>query len=185
MRPTLPFGSRLSLDTDMGSGELGVLVVGGFLGGALGGFVMWVFGSAALVLLGMLFGLQSLGGGWLAMLAVSVLMTVPFAMFVSGSINGFVNRVIMLSRESPALQKVLVPMLNRSAMTTTTVALGTLFGLALGAIAYLVLVPIRLAVAGMASVSLTDLVLTTVVGIVAFVVYGAVLGVVYGMLLES
>ncbi len=169
----------------METGELGVLLVGGFVGGALAGFLMWVFSSPALLLLGMLLGLQSLGGGWIAALAVSVFLSVPFAMFVSGSINGFVNRVIMLSRESPALQKVLVPMLNRSALTTTTAALGALYGLAIGAIGYLVLVPIRLAIAGLGSVTLAGLVVTTVVGIVAFVVYGTVLGVVYGMLLES
>lgn len=182
MTPALPFGSRLDLDVE--TGDLGVLVVGGFLGGALAGMLMWVFDSAALLLLGSVFGLQSLGGGWIATLALSIIMSVPFAIFVSGSINGFVNRVIMLSRESPALQKVLVPMLNRSALTTTTAALGSLYGFAIGAVGYLVLVPLRLALVG-TSISLASLVVTTVVGIVAFVVYGCVLGVAYGALVES
>ena len=184
MTPTLPFSSRVTLDLDVETGELGVLAIGGFLGGALAGMLMWVFSSTALWLLGSVFGLPSLGGGWIAVLVLSILMSVPFAVFVSGSINGFVNRVIMLSRESPALQKVLVPMLNRSALTTTTAALGNLYGLAIGAIGYLVLVPVRLALTG-ASVPLPALIVATVVGIVAFVVYGSVLGVAYGMMLES
>ncbi|MFD1514041.1 hypothetical protein [Halomarina rubra] len=181
MRLTVPSVGEGRIDLD--TGEVGMLAAGGFLGAALAGTTMQIFDQVAMLLTGSLVGLGSVGGGWLATLVFGVVLAVPFGAVVSGSINGFVNRVIVLSSQSDALQRVLVPLLNRSALAVTTSALGAGYGLVVGVGVYLVAAPVWATLAG--SVAVASLVVPCLVGVVASVVYGATLGVVYGLLLEA
>lgn len=183
MRTSVPFdlGRRVDLDP----GELGGLAVGGFLGASLAGVAMWVVDVLAMRLLGALVGLDTVGGGWLATLLLGVVLAVPFGAFVSGSIDGFVARVIGLSSRSDALQRLLVPLLNRSALAVTTAALGAAYGFAVGTLVYLLAVPLWLTAVGSGAAATPAIVVACVVGAIAFVVYGTALGTVYGVFLEA
>lgn len=168
-----------NLDTE----ELTASVGGGLAGGAAAAGVMWLWNDRLLVELGTLV-TDTVGWGVAVTLALGVVFALPFGAFVARSIDGFVSKVMMLSQRSDALRKLLVPMLQRSALATTTYTLGQGYGLAIGVLFHLLALPVIVGAFG-ATVPFPYLTVTGLGGLVAWVVYGAVLGLVYGLVLES
>lgn len=163
--------------------ELTAAVGGGLAGGLAAAAVMWLWNDRLLAELGAMV-TGSVEWGIAVTLALGVVFALPFGAFVARSIDGFVSRVMMLSRRSDALRKLLVPLLQRSALATTTYALGQGYGLAVGVLFHLLALPFLVGAFG-ASVPFPYLTATGLGGLVAWVVYGAVLGLVYGLVLES
>lgn len=163
--------------------ELTATTGGGLAGGVAAAAVMWLWNDELLAELGAFVG-GGVGPGVAVALALGVVFALPFGAFVARSIDGFVNRVMMLSRRSEALQTVLVPLLKRSALATTTYSLGQGYGLAVGVVFHLLALPPLLGAVGVAA-PFPYLTLTGLGGLVAWVVYGAVLGLVWGLVMEA
>ena len=177
--------SMSRVDEYIESDEVVAVVTGGVTGAAVGGLVMTIFALDSIRTVGQLVGAGSLNGGWLVLLPLGVLLAIPFAAFVSGSINSFVNQVIMLSSQYSVLQKVLVPLLNRSALAVTTSSLGAIYGLVVGVVFYLLLLPAWLAVVMGSSIAVPYLTIPGLVGVVGWLLYGNVLGLTYGLFMEA
>ena len=167
------------------SDEVAAVLTGGITGSVVGGLLMQILSMDSIRTLGGLVGTESLNGGWFALLPLGVLLAIPFAAFVSGSINGFVNEIIMLSSRHPALQKALVPLLNRSALAVTTSSLGAVYGVTVGVVFYLLLVPAWLAVGTGSSIAVPYLTVPGLVGVVGWLLYGTMLGLTYGLFMEA
>ena len=176
-------GSRLSPSIDMTAVE-GV-VIGGLFGALQAGLVMSLYRTEMVYEIGGIVGLYSLNGGWYVLLALGILFGIPFVAFVSGSINSFANTVIMLSSRSSALQKVLVPLLKRSALGVTCAGVGQLYGVGVGVLFQLVALPVWLRFVMGLSVPVPYLTVGGVVGVVAWALYGGAMGLVYGLILEN
>ena len=164
--------------------EIEAAVAGGLAGGFQAALVIQVYDTDAIKRIGAAVGASTLNGGWLAMLALGVLFALPFSLFVSSSIDAFVSKVMVLSSRNEQLRKLLVPLLQRSALTTTTVALGNGYGIAIGVAFSLFALPIWLTVATGVSAVIPNLTVGGLVGVVAWALYGGTLGLVYGLLLE-
>ncbi|WP_433627286.1 hypothetical protein [Halomicrococcus sp. NG-SE-24] len=177
--------SLADFDLSLGVDEGEAIVAGGLAGAVQAGLVVQLWDTSSIHRIGALVGADSLNGGWLVLLALGVLFAVPFGVFVSGSINTFVNRVIMLSSQRPMLQKVLVPLLNRSALAVTTNALGNVYGLGVGIVFHLVLMPLWLSVFMGVQTPVPYLTVTGLVGVLGWTLYGGVLGLVYGLVMEA
>lgn len=173
------------IDDYLESDEVVSVVTGGVAGATVCGLVMHILATDSIRTLGSLVGAGSINGGWLVLLPLGVLLAIPFAAFVSGSINGFVNRVIVLSSQHASLQKVLVPLLNRSALAVTTASLGAIYGLAVGLVFYLLVVPAWLIVVMGDSIAVPYLTIPGLVGVVGWLLYGNVLGLTYGLFMEA
>ncbi len=119
--------------------------------------------------------------GWLALLALSAAFSLLFVEFLSRTVNSFVQHVIATSSQQELLQKLLVPLLRRSALTVTAVNLGLGYGLLVGVAFYGVLLPawLKFVVGVPAPVPNVD-----VVGVLVWVIYGGLLGAVYGQAME-
>lgn len=167
-----------AIDTE----ELTATLSGGLLGGVSAAGVMWLWNDVLLAELGAFVG-GDVAAGVAVMVALAVVFALPFGAFVARSIDGFVNSVMLLSRRSQVLQTVLVPMLKRSALATTTYSLGQGYGLAVGVVFHLLALPLLLGAVDVA-VPFPYLTLTGLGGLVAWVVYGAVLGLVWGLAME-
>lgn len=176
-------GSRLSPSIDMTAVE-GV-VIGGLFGALQAGLVMSLYRTEMVYEIGGIVGLYSLNGGWYVLLALGVLFGIPFVAFVSGSINSFANTIIMLSSRSSALQKVLVPLLKRSALGVTCAGVGQLYGVGVGVLFQLVALPVWLRFVMGLSVPVPYLTVGGVIGVVAWALYGGAMGLVYGLILEN
>ena len=178
----------MATDTGSGTGLSGdgilAVISGGFVGAILLGLVLqWGVGQGGVLQFGALVGRPDYSVSWTVLFALSTLFAALFVRFVSRSINSFVNRVIMLSRRSEVLKEVLVPLLERSALTVTTNALGVVYGFAIWVVFYTLIVPVWLAfVIGVESVRIPNLHLA---GFVAWVLYGALVGLLYGLVMES
>ncbi|MFB6164043.1 MAG: hypothetical protein ABEJ31_02695 [Haloarculaceae archaeon] len=161
-------------------------IVGGGLFGALqGGAIMQLLHLKLVSDLGALIGRPTYANGWLLMFVLGVVLAVPFLVFVAGSINTFVNKVIMLSSRSEILQKVLVPLLNISALGVTAYTLGQIYGLGIGLL-HVVLVPVILTyVLGYSVPMLYGLAFPAVAVVLSWVVYGSMMGLVYGLTKEA
>lgn len=167
----------------MDVGALTASVAGGLAGGVVASGVVWLFDDSLLALFGEFAGGPGVGRGAGVLLALGVLLAVPFGAFVAGSIDGFVAQVMALSRRSTAVQRVLVPLLRRSALAVTTYSLGQVYGLVVGLVLVVFVLPLAAAPLG-AALPFPFLTVTALVGVAAWVVYGAVLGLVYGLVLE-
>jgi len=146
--------------------------------------VIQLYDTDAIRRIGATFGVPTLNGGWLAMFALGVLFALPFSVFVSSSIDAFVSKVMLLSSRNEYLQKLLVPLLKRSALTTTTLALGNGYGVVVGVVLSLFLVPVWLTVAIGVPMAIPNVTVGGLVGVVAWALYGGTLGLVYGLILE-
>lgn len=171
-------GSNIS-----GDGILAV-VAGSFVGAIVLGLVLLTsVGRGGIQQFGALIGQMEYNVGWAVLFVLSVLFTVLFVMFVSRSINTFVNRVIMLSSKNEILQEILVPLLERSALTVTTNALGFIYGFVVWLVFYALFIPLWLAfVIGIEDVAIPNLHLA---GLVAWLLYGGLIGLLYGLIMES
>jgi hypothetical protein len=164
--------------------ETGAAVAGGLAGGFQAALVIQLYDTDAIRRIGATFGVPTLNGGWLAMFALGVLFALPFSVFVSSSIDAFVSKVMLLSSRNEYLQKLLVPLLKRSALTTTTLALGNGYGVVVGVVLSLFLVPVWLTVAIGVPMAIPNVTVGGLVGVVAWALYGGTLGLVYGLILE-
>ncbi|WP_254531446.1 hypothetical protein [Natrinema gelatinilyticum] len=164
--------------------EIEAAVAGGLAGGFQAALVIQLYDTDAIRRVGAVFGAPTLDGGWLAMFALGVLFALPFSLFVSSSIDAFVSKVMLLSSRNEYLRKVLVPLLQRSALTTTTMGLGNGYGVAVGVCFSLIAMPIWLAVAMGVPAAIPNLTVGGLVGVVAWAIYGGTLGLVYGLILE-
>lgn len=170
-----------SIDTSAIEG----IVIGGLFGALQAGLIMSLYRTEMIYEVGGIVGLYSLNGGWYVLLALGVLFGIPFVAFVSGSINSFANTVIMLSSRSSALQKVLVPLLQRSALGITCAGVGQLYGVAVGVLFHLIAMPVWLRLVMGLSVPVPYLTVGGIVGVVAWALYGGAMGLVYGLILEN
>lgn len=134
----------------------------------------------AVRMVGATVGVGTLVGGGLVLFIVGLLFGLLFLVFVSGSVNAFVNQAIMLSSRSSLLRKLIVPLLNRSALGVTLLSLGTIYGIAVGIIVFGIAVPMVHAVAdGNNALGFLRPAL-----VVAWIVYGSMMGLTYGLILE-
>lgn len=164
--------------------EFEAAVAGGLAGGFQAAVVLQVHDTDSIRRVGAVFGAPTLDGGWLGMFALGVLFALPFSLFVSSSIDSFVQKVMLLSSKNDYLRKVLVPLLKRSALTTTTMGLGNGYGAAVGVVVSLFLMPIWLTVVMDVPTMIPNLTVDGLFGVVAWILYGGTLGLVYGLLLE-
>lgn len=135
----------------------------------------------AVELVGATVGASTLVGGGLVLFIAGLLFGLLFLGFVSGSVNAFVNQAIMLSSRSSLLRKLIVPLLNRSALGVTLLSLGTIYGIAIGIIVFGIAVPMMHAVVvgGNDALGFFRPVL-----VVAWIVYGSTMGLSHGLILE-
>ena len=176
----MSFVSRSSLDLDFGVDEFEGMVAGGLAGALAGGVLLQLIDYFYIEWLGAAVGARGLWTGWVVMLALGLVLAVPFVVFVNGSVNTFVNQVMMLSRRSDLLQRILVPLLQKSAYGVTLYALGQAYGLLVG-IAFVVGLPLWLAFIG-TPVRLTP---WFALAVVPWLVYGSTMGLVYGLRLSN
>lgn len=171
-------GARVSGD------QILAVFAGSFVGAILLGLVLQAgLGRGGILQFGALVGQLNYGASWAVLFVLSTLLAVLFVAFVSRSINSFVDRVIMLSSQSEALQQVLVPLLERSALTVTTNALGTIYGFVVWLVFYALFVPAWLSfVVGIEDVALPNLHLA---GLLAWLLYGGLVGLLYGLILDA
>lgn len=165
--------------------EAEAAIAGGLAGAFQAGLVIQLWDADGIREIGAMFGVPTLDGGWVGLFVLGVAFAFPFTAFVSNSIDAFVMRVMSLSSRSKILQKLLVPLLRRSALATTTYALGNGYGVLVGVLFSLFLMPAWLAFVMGVPMAVPNLTLDGVVGVVAWIVYGGILGLVYGLILES
>jgi hypothetical protein len=179
------FRSILTLGFDIHDVE--GIVIGGLFGALQVGFIMGFYRTEMTYEIGGIVGLYSLTGGWWVTMVLGVLFGIPFVAFVSGSINSFANSVIMLSSRSSILQKMLVPLLQRSALGITCGGVGILYGIGVGIVFQVIALPIWLEFFIGISVPGPVLYLTIggLFGVVAWTLYGGAMGLIYGLILEN
>jgi hypothetical protein len=176
------------MTTDTGSAgvsgdQILAVIAGGFVGAILLGLVLqWGVGEGGIITFGALIARPEYGTSWTVLFVLSTVFSVLFVGFVSRSINSFVNQVIMLSRRSEVLQEILVPLLERSALTVTTNALGVIYGFALWLVFYAFLIPLWLAFVIGVDTRIPNFHLA---GFIAWLGYGALVGLLYGLIMES
>lgn len=160
-------------------------IIGASLFGALQANLILHFhpdGLEAVKMLGATVREPTLTGGALLLFVCGVLLGLPFLAFASGSVNSFVTTVIALSSKSTLLQKLLVPLLNISALGVTLFALGQVYGLAVGVVFYGFGVPLWLSLIGYSGAyALPSLGL---IPLFAWMTYGGMMGLVYGVIME-
>jgi hypothetical protein len=170
-------------------------IIGATLFGALQASVILHFGDLTAVkmlgatvgvpasILGIDVGVSPLIGGAAMLFIYGLLLGFPFLVFVSGSVNSFVTQVIMLSSKSTILQKLLVPLLNISALGVTLFALGEIYGLVVGIVFFGFAVPLWLTLVGYGGAY--SLPYLNLVALFAWVTYGGMTGLVYGYSMEN
>ncbi len=128
-----------------------------------------------------LIGRDTLTAGWAVWLGQGVVFGVGFALVVARTINPFTHSVIAVSRKSTLAQKLLVPLLHRSALGVTASSMGFIYGQVVLTPLYAYLAPVVLGLQGVP----VEIPLATVPVILGYIVYGQVMGLTYGTLLET
>ncbi len=129
-----------------------------------------------------LVGGSGLATGWLVWIGTCVVFALIFGVFLSRTVHNFTNTIIMLSRNVGVLQKILVPLLERSALGVTAGGFGLLYGHIVGYGFFGYVMPIVLPILGY-SAGIPPLADFSV--IFAYLLYGQLMGAVYGILLEA
>jgi hypothetical protein len=170
--------------TDISGDQILAVISGGFVGAILIGLLLqWGTGRDGIRTFGALVGRTDYSVSWTVLFVLSTLFAVLFVRFVSRSINSFVNQVITLSSRNELLQEILVPLLERSALTVTTSSLGLLYGFVVWLVFYAFLVPLWLSfVIGLDNIAIPNLGPS---GFLAWILYGVLVGVLYGLIMES
>jgi hypothetical protein len=159
-------------------------IIGATLFGALQASVILHFADlTAIKMLGATVGVPTLVGGAIMLFIYGLLLGFPFLVFVSGSVNSFVTRIIMLSSNSTILQKILVPLLNISALGVTLFALGEIYGLVVGIVFFSFAVPLWLTLLGYGGTY--TLPYFSLASMFAWITYGGMTGLVYGYIMEN
>lgn len=185
----------MATDTDTGAGFSGddilTVISGGFVGAILLGLVFqWGgLGRSGVIKFGALIAQPKYSTSWTVLFVLSALFSILFVGFVSRSINTFVNRVIMLSSRSNILKELLVPLLERSALTVTTTALGVIYGFVIWFVFYALFVPLWLtfAIPEFTSLNYKNIIIPNLglTGLIAWVGYGTFIGLLYGFIMNS
>ena len=169
--------SRPSVDVS----QVEAVVGAGLFGAFQGGLMLQLWNTDAIRQVGATVGWSTLDGGWVVLLCYGVLLAVPFVWFVSGSVNAFTNKVIMLSSKSSVLQRLLVPLLKFSALGVTLFSLGQIYGLLVGVAFWGLAVPAWLnAVAGYG----VPFPYVNPFTLFAWATYGGMTGLAYGLIEE-
>ncbi len=129
-----------------------------------------------------LVGGSGLTTGWLVWIGSCVLFALVFGVFMSRTVNEFTNTIIMISRKSHLTQKILVPLLRRSALGLTAGSMGLLYGHILGYGVFAYGFPVALWALG-APTGIPPLADFSV--IFGYLVFGQIMGTAYGILLEQ
>lgn len=175
----------MSLSRHLGVEELGVrnaaaVIAGGLFGAFLGGLILTWWEAEAIITIGKMVGVESVVGSWVVLFGVGVMLGIPFVAFVSSSVDAFATRVMMLSRRSDVLRKILVPALKFSAYGVTLMGAGTIYGIILGIVFHGLAVPLWLMVLGYSA----PFPFITPFTIWGWLTYGATMGLVYGLVME-
>ncbi|MFB6165627.1 MAG: DUF6114 domain-containing protein [Haloarculaceae archaeon] len=165
-----------------GRDEQVAAIVGAILGSIPAGLLLWGFGGAdSIRRFAWFVGAGSLGAGWAVWFGLAILFGLAFGVAMSRTVNSFTNTVIMVSQKSELTQRVLVPMLHRSALGLTAGSMGLIYGQVLGFGFFEYLMPVVLALNG----HFVEYPLADFPAIVAYIVYATILGTAYGLLLEA
>ena len=165
-----------------GRDEQVAALIAALVGGVLAGvFMDFVGGADAMVTFSWLIGSTDPSQGWAVWMALAVGFGLYFGGAMARNVNKFTNTVIMVSRKSKLTQKILVPLLHRSALGLTAGSMGLIYGQILGFGFYAYLTPIIARLHGIPA----DFVQANFVVIFGYIVYAQTLGTVYGQLLES
>lgn len=170
---------------DFSSEEAEATIAGGLAGALQAGLIIQLWDTDSIKTIGAIVGVPSIDGGWITLFGLGVALAVPFAGFVSGSIDSFVQKVMLLSSRSSVLQKILVPLLRRSAFVVTTAALGNIYGVIVGTVFYLFVMPAWLVAVMDVGIPVPYLTVTGLVGGGGWILYGGTLGIVYGLILDA
>ncbi|WP_226004005.1 hypothetical protein [Natrinema salinisoli] len=160
-------------------------IAGGLAGGFQAALLIQLYDTDAIRRVGAAVGTSTLDGGWLVMFALGALVALPFHVLASSSTDAFVSRVLTLSSRHEILRKPLVPLLRRSAFTTTMVGLGNVYGAAVGVVVSLFALPIWLAVTTSVPSAVPTHPAAVLVEVITWTVYGGTLGLVYGLVLDQ
>jgi len=157
-------------------------LIGALVGGVLAGVFMDIVGGAdAMVTFSWLIGSTDPSQGWAVWMALAVGFGLYFGGAMARNVNKFTNTVIMVSRKSELTQKILVPLLHRSALGLTAGSMGLIYGQILGFGFYAYITPIIAQIHGIPA----DFVQANFVVIFGYIIYAQTLGTVYGQLLEA
>lgn len=173
--------SLFSVDIDIDIDEVEGIIGASLFGAFQANVILHFLDLQTVKMLGATVGEPTLIGGATMLFIYGVLLGFPFLVFVSGSVNSFVTRIIMLSSNSTLLQKLLVPLLNISALGVTLFALGEIYGLIVGVVFFGFAVPLWLSVLGSGSYAIPSLGL---IPMFAWITYGGMMGLTYGIILE-
>lgn len=166
----------------IGLRDIGAVSVAGLVGAVVAGLIFQAGNPDILRSIGAIVGLESFAAGWLTVLVLGVLLGVPFVGFTSGSVDAFVEQVIMITTRSDTLRKLLVPLLNVSALGVTLFALGLLYGVVVVFVVFGLIAPVvETVVSGQALPGPSYL---GPVAILGWTTYGGVLGLCYGLIKE-
>lgn len=180
----MEYNVRSLFEVDLGVDEVEGIIGASLFGAIMAGGVFHLGHNLYVIkMLGATVGVPTLIGGEIMLFVYCLLFGFPFLVFVSGSVNSFVTQVIMLSSRSTLLQKILVPLLNMSALGVTLNALGTIYGIAVGIVFFGFAVPLWLTLIGYGGTyALPSLGLVPLFG---WLSYGAMMGLAYGLILEN
>lgn len=173
--------SLFSVDLDIEIDEVEGIIGASLFGAFQANVILHLADLDTVKMLGATVNEPTLIGGAVMMFIYSILLGFPFLAFVSGSVNSFVTRIIMLSSKSTVLQKLLVPLLNVSALGVTLFALGEIYGIVVGVVFFSFGVPLWLTIIGHGGYTIPSLGL---VSMFAWVTYGGMMGLVYGLIME-
>lgn len=176
--------------------DLGIKEVEGIVGASLSGALLASLilhignlggiklgGLTVIKMLGATVGVSTPTAGGIMLFVYGLLLGFPFLVFISGSVNSFVTQIIRLSSKSTLLQKILVPLLNVSALGVTLFALGALYGIVVGIVFFGFAVPLWLSLIGYSGAyTLPSLGL---ISLAAWLIYGGITGLVYGLIMEN
>lgn len=161
-------------------------IAGGLVGMVQSGMLMHLFGTYYIRAYAWLVGSNDITVGWTILFIISAVGGLVFAGTVSNFVQDFSTSVMMLSRKSDILRKILVPLLNFSAMGITLSGIGWGFGLAYGLIVWSFAMPVYLHLfMGGGLAEGMPLPAMGLLPLFAWAHYGGLLGLVYGYVLEN
>jgi hypothetical protein len=168
--------------SSFGRDEQVAALIAALVGGGVAGVFMDVVGGAdAMVTFSWLIGSTDPSQGWAVWMALAVGFGLYFGGAMARNVNKFTNTVIMVSRKSKLTQKILVPLLHKSALGLTAGSMGMIYGQILGFGFYAYVTPIIARVHGIPA----EFVQANFVVIFGYIIYAQTLGTVYGQLLEQ
>lgn len=161
-------------------------IAGGLVGMVQSGMLLHLFETWYVRAFAWLVGSNDITVGWTVMFTIAALGGLLFAGLVSNFVQDFSTSVMMLSRKSDILRKILVPLLNFSAMGITLSGIGWGYGLAFGLLVWSFAMPawLHLFMGGGLGRGMPFPALG-LLPLFAFAHYGGLLGLVYGYVLQN